>query len=127
MAYATYTDVEDRMARDLSASEQALCTTLLADAGVLIDTFNVNADAEAKKIVSCRIVIRALSSGDAQMPMGATQGSMSALGYSQSWTMGDSGAVGQLYLDKTDKKYLGYGARLGSSNPFAEMVGVCND
>lgn len=125
MAYATYSDVQNRLLRTLSTDEQGICTTLLDDAGVLIDAFNEDADTAAKKIVSCRMVIRALGTGDDTVPIGATQGSMSALGYSQSWTM-TNGAIGQLYLDKTDKKYLGVGAKIGSGSPIEDMV-VSND
>lgn len=122
MSYATYTDVQARMSRDLSADEQALCTTLLDDAGVIIDTFNKNADNGVKLVVSCRMVIRALGVDDT-IPMGSTQGSMSALGYSQSWTIGAGGSVGELYLSKLDKQMLGYGNRIGSYSPVQELVG----
>ena len=121
MSYATYTDVQARMSRDLTADEQALCTTLLDDAGVIIDTFNKNADDGVKLVVSCRMVIRALGVDDT-VPMGATQGSMSALGYSQSWTIGSGGSVGELYLSKLDKQMLGYGNQIGSYSPVQEMV-----
>lgn len=121
MSYATYTDVQARMTRDMTADEQALCTTLLDDAGVIIDTFNKNADDGVKLVVSCRMVIRALGADDT-VPMGATQGSMSALGYSQSWTIGTGGSVGELYLSKLDKQMLGYGNRIGSYSPVQELV-----
>lgn len=122
MSYATYTDVQARMSRDMTLDEQALCTTLLDDAGVIIDTFNKNADDGVKLVVSCRMVIRALGVDDT-VPMGATQGSMSALGYSQSWTIGAGGSVGELYLSKLDKQMLGYGNRIGSYSPVQELVG----
>lgn len=122
MSYATYTDVQARMSRDMTADEQALCTTLLDDAGVIIDTFNKNADDGVKLVVSCRMVIRALGVDDT-VPMGATQGSMSALGYSQSWTIGAGGSVGELYLSKLDKQMLGYGNQIGSYSPVQELVG----
>ena len=51
--------------------------------------------------------------------MGATQGSMSALGYSQSWTIG-AGSVGELYLGKLEKKLLGACNRIGSYSPVQE-------
>ena len=123
MAYATYTDVQARMTRELTQDEQALCTTLLDDAGVIIDTFNVNAPENIKLVVSCRMVIRALGVEDG-VPMGATQGSMSAMGYSQSWTIGMGGSVGELYLSKLDKQMLGYGNNIGSYSPVQELVGA---
>lgn len=125
MAYATYEDVEARLGRTLSADEQAVVSTLLDDAGVIIDTFNANASADAKKIVSCRMVIRAIGTEDG-IPLGATQGSMSAMGYSQSWTIGTGGGVGELYLSKLDKELLGYGNQIGSYSPVQELV-IDND
>ena len=122
MSYATVNDVQARMLRDLTVDEQALCSTLLEDSGVIIDTFNINAPEDKKKVVSCRMVIRALGTDDNDIPMGATQGSMSALGYSQSWTMSGGASVGELYLSKLDKQILGYGNHIGSYSPVQEMV-----
>lgn len=123
MAYATVSDVQARMTRTLSESEQTVCSTLLDDAAVLIDSYNVNASADAKLIVSCRVVIRALGDGsDFGVPTGASQGSMSALGYSQSWTLGTGGSVGEVYLSKTDKKMLGCGNSIASYSPTEELV-----
>lgn len=122
MSYATVSDVQSRMLRDLSVDEQALCGTLLEDAGVIIDAFNINAVLDSKKVVSCRMVIRALGTDDSDIPMGATQGSMTALGYSQSWTMSGGASVGELYLSKLDKQLLGYGNRIGSYSPVQEMA-----
>lgn len=122
MAYATVTDVQARMDRTMSSAEQTLCATLLDDAAVIIDAWNSSAGADAKKIVSCNMVIRRLGSGeDTGMPMGATQGSMSGLGYSQSWTIG-GGATGELYLAKSDKKLLGVSNQVGSYSPVEELV-----
>lgn len=123
MAYATVEDVQARMTRTMTADEQAVCTTMLDDAAVLIDSYNVNASADAKLIVSCRVVIRAMGDGgELNVPMGASQGSMSALGYSQSWTLGTGGSVGEIYLSKTEKKLLGCGNAIGSYSPTEELV-----
>lgn len=122
MAYATYEDIQARIDWTMSPSEQSLCTTLLDDAAVLIDSFNANASADAKKIVSCNVVIRKLGDKSlSDIPVGATQGSMSAMGYSQSWTI-SNGSTGELYLSKTDKKYLGYSNNIGSYSPLQELV-----
>lgn len=121
-SYATWEDIQARITRDLSEDDKTLCTTLLGDAGVIIDTFNVNASSDAKLVVSCRMVIRAIGD-DNDIPMGATQGSMSALGYSQSWTMSGGASVGELYLSKLDKQLLGYGNKVGSYSPVEELVG----
>jgi hypothetical protein len=46
---------------------------------------------------------------------------MSALGYSQSWTIG-SGTVGELYIGKEDKKLLGASNKIGSYSPTEALV-----
>ena len=123
MAYATVEDVQARMMRDMTTDEEAVCGTLLDDAAVIIDSFNSEASADAKLIVSCRVVIRALGDGESSgVPMGATQGSMSGLGYSQSWTISSGGSVGELYLGKLEKQLLGYGNKIGSYSPAQELV-----
>jgi hypothetical protein len=123
MAYATVADVQARMMRTMSLDEQAVCSNLLEDAAAIIDAYNASASADAKKVVSCRMVLRALGDGstDAGIPMGATQGSMSALGYSQSWTIG-AGSAGELYIGKLEKKLLGTGDHIGSYSPTEELV-----
>ena len=122
MAYATVSDVQARMTREMAQSEQDVCSNLLDDAATIIDAYNSEADTNAKKLVSVRMVIRAIGDGtDAGIPMGATQGSMSALGYSQSWTIG-AGSAGELYLGKLEKKLLGCGDAIGSYSPTEELV-----
>lgn len=111
-AYATVQDVQDRMSETMTTEQQNICSNLLGDAGVIIDSFNVNATPDAKKLVSIRMVQRSMSI-DSDIPMGATQGTMSAMGYSQSWTMGTNTSVGELYLNRTEKKLLGYGNKIG--------------
>lgn len=122
MAYATLADVEARMTRELSDAEETVCQNLLEDAGAIIDSYNAEASAEAKKIVSCRMVIRALGDGDLSVPIGASQGSMSALGYTQSWTVGN-GTTGELYVAKVERKLLGVGNTIGSYSPVEDMGG----
>lgn len=122
MAYATVNDIQARITRTLSDAEESVCATLLDDAAVLIDAYRSTATADAKKVVSCRVVIRAIGNGDTDTPIGATQGSMSGLGYSQSWTVGSGGAVGELYLSKTDKQILGAGNQIGSYSPVQENI-----
>ena len=124
MAYATVEDVQARMTRQMSISEQAVCATILDDAAVRIDSFNANASDDAKKIVSCRMVIRQLGDGEESgLPIGATQGSMAGLGYSQSWTVG-SGTTGEMYLSREDKQLLGCANRIGSYSPVEEIATV---
>lgn len=122
-AYATVSDVQARLTRDLSTDEQTVCGILLDDAAVMIDAVAASASADAKKIVSCRMVIRALGDGGVTgVPMGATQGSLSGLGYSQSWTIGGGGSTGELYLGKADRQLLGLGNAIGSYSPTQALV-----
>lgn len=121
-SYATVEDVQKRMTRAMSTSEQTMCETLLEDASVIIDSYNADADADKKLIVACRMVVRQLGDGESiGIPIGATQGSMSGLGYSQSWTV-SNGSTGEMYLSKLDKKLLGVGNRIGSYSPVQELV-----
>ena len=122
MAYATVEDVEKRITRTLTADEESVCSTLLDDAAIIIDAFNKSATADVKNTVSCRIVIRAIGD-DNTAPTGATQGSMSGLGYAQSWTIGSGGGVGELYLSKLEKQLLGYGNAIGSYSPVQGITG----
>ena len=123
MAYATVEDVQARATWTLSAAEQTVCATLLDDAATLIDGYGTTADDDAKKIVSCRMVIRVLAAaGDSGVPLGATQGSMSALGYSQSWTLGTGSTNGELYLSRMEKQMLGIGRLIGSRSPVEDLV-----
>ncbi|MBR3330391.1 MAG: hypothetical protein IKG25_04155 [Mogibacterium sp.] len=124
MAYATVSDVEARTTRTFTEEQEAVISTLLDDAAVMIDAFAQNASADAKQVVSCRMVLRAVEDGEG-VPLGATQGSMSALGYSQSWTIGSSGATGELYLGKIEKQLLGKGNQIGSHSPVEDQVVTC--
>lgn len=108
--------------RALSASEKEKASQLLVEAAEIIDSVALTADEGRKAIVSSRMVRRALGDGDSasMYPLGATQGSMSALGYTQSWTM-QNGCSGELYLGKTDRQLLGLGNRIGSHSPLEDM------
>ena len=121
MAYATVQDVMARTTRSFTAEETNVITALLEDAAILIDAYKSEAGESQKKVVSCRMVLRAMGT-DNDIPMGATQGSMSGLGYSQSWTIGMGGSVGELYLSKTDKRLLGGGNKIGSHSPVEDLT-----
>jgi len=123
MAYATVEDVEARTSRSYTSEEEETITTLLDDAAVMIDSLTTSASADAKKIVSCRMVIRAMGDGAEgySIPVGATQGSMAAGGYTQSWTM-TGGTTGEMYLGKEDRRLLGLSNRIGSISPVEELV-----
>lgn len=118
--YATLEDIEKRCRHTLSDSEKTICETLLEDSAIQIDSYNKNASDEAKKVVTCRMILRVIGSEENyQVPIGTSQGTISALGYSQTWTMG-SGSTGELYLSKEDKKILGYGNKAGFINILEE-------
>lgn len=121
MTYATIEDIENRMTRTLSESEVNVANNLLEDAAVIIDAYNSEAKTENKRLVSVRMIIRQLGDGSDSIPVGASQGSMSGLGYSQSWTYG-SGSNGELYLSKVEKKLLGVGNKIGSYSPVQELA-----
>ena len=123
--YASLTDLQIRLGRTLTDDELSPTTMLLEDAGVMIDAIAPNASPEAKKVVSCRIVMR-LISGDQDgysYPPGASQGSQTALGYTQQWTMPSGGSFGELYLSKADRRLLGLGDQIGSYSPVEELAG----
>lgn len=120
MAYATVNDVQARMTTTMTEAQENVCANLLNDAAIIIDDFNINATTDNKKVVSIRMVQRAMNI-DSDIPLGATQGSMSALGYSQSWTMGSNTSAGELYLNKLEKQMLGKGNQLGSISVLENM------
>lgn len=112
MIYATFEDIQRRCRRTLTGEEE-FCMSKVEDAAVIIDAYNKKASEEAKKLVTCNMVIRAIGDSDtSQIPIGANQGTISALGYSQTWSM-SNGSARELYLSKTDKKILGSGAKIG--------------
>lgn len=117
MAYAEVSDIQARMTRTMTADEAVVCESLLEDAAIIIDSYSAEASIDIKQLVSVKMVSRAISDGSSGVPMGATQGSMSALGYSQSWTIGSNGSTGELYLSKLEKKLLGVGNKIGSYSP----------
>lgn len=121
--YDTVADVQAHMSRQMTADEMVRCALLLEDAAVIIDAYNVNAADDAKKVVSCRMVVRVMDEGESSgYPTGASQGSMSGLGYSQSWTMSSGGGTGELYIGKLEKKILGVGNQIGSYSPTQELA-----
>ena len=119
MTYATVKDIEDRLGRILEEQEAGTAEALLEDAAVIIDSYNAQANPDVKKIVSVRMIIRALPSSATDIPVGATQGGISALGYSQNWSLG-SGSSGELYLGRLEKKLLGV-AKIGTYSPVEDL------
>lgn len=111
VSYATVADVEARTTRSFTSAEEAVMAVLLEDAAAMIDAYAPDAAEAAKRTVSCRMVLRALEAGDGgSIPLGATQGTVTAGPYSQTWTVG-TGSAGELYLGRADKALLSGGGR----------------
>ena len=120
--YASIAEVEKRLGRTLSTEEKASGEAFLEDAAIIIDSYAPNALPARKNLVSVRMVMRALASGqDTGFPMGATQGSLSGLGYAQSWTIGSGGSNSEVYLSSMEKQLLGVGNQIGSYSPTEEL------
>lgn len=144
MILVSTSDVQARMTREMSPEERGVCDQLLRDAVEMIYTVaphlagpdkvcvydrpteGITEDDQQRRelsvgaLVACRMVIRALGDGGAAAgaaPIGATQGSMSGLGYTQSWTMANGGSTGELYLSKTERQLLRRGNSIGSYSP----------
>ena len=121
-AYATVKDVEAGF-RSLDEDEQKRAAALLDEAKIIIDQVSNSASDDVKKLVSCRMVRRAIGDGDVSAaPIGATQGTTSAMGYSQSWTF-SNGSSGELYISRLEKQMLGAGVRIG----MAQAIGGSDD
>lgn len=122
MAYATVDDIQKGF-HILDSDERELAEALLDEAAVIIDTINDKAEEKLKKLVSCRMVRRSIGTGDATTyPIGATQGSISAGGYAQSWTLSGGGS-GELYASAKEKGWLRKGMpSIGSYSPLQEMA-----
>ena len=128
MAYAAIEDVKAKTTRSFSQEEETVLETLLEDAAVMIDAFAPDANSAAKKLVSCRMVLRSMGDGENGFPLGTTQGSMAALGYSQSFTVGTGGSLGELYLSKLEKQMLGIiSNKIGSHSPVEDISNRCFD
>lgn len=106
MAYASVSDIEARW-RVLSSDELSRATALLEDAATIIDAYCTVEDCDAARVVSCNMVIRAMSASSMDA-FGLSQSSMTAGPYTQSWTY--SNPSGDMYLTKAEKKMLGISA-----------------
>ena len=90
MGYAIVEEVEVGF-RTLTQEERERTAALLEEAALVIDAYGKDADPDVKRLVSCRMVRRLLGDGTGGetplYPMGATQGSATALGYTQSLSL----------------------------------------
>lgn len=115
-----YASVDDIRARTTNEINENICVTLIEDASTMVDVYAKNASDENKKLVVCRMVLRALPQDNVSFPIGASQGTMSALGYSQTWTL-SGGTTGELYITKVEKRLLGVGSMIGSHSPIEDL------
>lgn len=126
MAFAEVSDIESRW-RELSTDEQSRASVLIDDASamltalVAIDTDD-DEQAQLLKQVCCSMVIRAMSATEADA-FGASQMSMTAGPYTQSWNYANPS--GDMYLTRLEKRLLGItSGYIGSIRP---KIGHCHD
>ncbi len=105
MAYATVSDLEARW-KTLDSAAQSVAETKLDDAAVQIDSYGTPKSDDAAKVVSCNMVMRAMSAMTTDV-LGVTQASMTAGSYQQQWTYANPG--GEMYITKQEMKMLGFG------------------
>lgn len=126
MGYAIVEEVEVGF-RTLTQEERERTAALLEEAALVIDAYGKDADPDVKRLVSCRMVRRLLGDGTGGetplYPMGATQGSATALGYTQSWTMGSSGSAGSCTSLSWKKSCW---VRATASAPASPVEGLCD-
>lgn len=126
MAYATVSDIESRW-RALSQDEQSRASVLIDDASAMLTALvDVDSDdseqAQLLKQVCCSMVIRAMSATEADT-FGASQMSMTAGPYTQSWNYANPS--GDMYLTRLEKRLLGItSGYIGSIRP---KIGHCHD
>lgn len=112
MAYAEVVDLEARW-RTLSDAEAATAETLLGDAQLMIDAEcpptaePTEAQLEARKVVSCNIVKRAMLNSEQAAGIESTQATAGP--FSRSFNF--SNPTGDMYLTKKDKKLIGCGGQ----------------
>ena len=119
MVFAEVSDVEARW-RELTQDEQARASVLIVDASAmlaaLVDVDGTDEEQAALlKSTCCSMVVRAMSATAADS-YGATQMSMTAGVYTQSWTYNNP--TGDLYLTRLEKKLLGIGSGRFGWAPF---------
>lgn len=127
MAYAIVSDVEARW-RTLTAAERARAEVLLEDAAVEIDSSCPPSDPptlselEARLIVSCRMVKRAMATPGGVEGVGVSSLQAGAGPFQQ--TQQFSNPSGDLYLTKADRKLLGCGNQVAFTVPMVDRSPV---
>lgn len=127
MAYAIVADVEDRW-RTLNQVERARAEVLLGDAAVRLDALcppsapSTNQELEARKIVSCEMVKRAMATPGGVEGIGVSSVQAGAGPFQQ--TQQFSNPTGDLYLTKADRVLLGCGDQVAFTVPMANWGAV---
>ena len=112
MAYAIVSDLEARW-RPLDTAEKARATALLGDAQVYLDAEcppsapPTPAELEARKIVSCDMVKRAMIGGDNEAGVSALMNVAGPFTQQRSF----ANPTAEMYLTKKDRKLLGCGGQ----------------
>lgn len=120
MAYATVADLEARW-RTLTTEERSRAEVLLEDAAVRLDATcppsepPTEQELAARKIVSCEMVKRAMSSPGGVDGVGVTSIQQGAGPYQE--TRQFSNPTGDLYLTKADKGLLRCGRQVAFTIP----------
>lgn len=128
MVFAEVSDIESRW-RTLDSGESDRATALIDDASAMLSALVEKIDvADENQIhllnmVCCNMVIRAMSATETDS-YGASNMSMTAGAYSQSWTY--SNPMGDMYVTKLEKRILGItSGYIGSIRPM--MAGEHDD
>lgn len=128
MAFAEVSDLEARW-RELTTDDEARASVLLDDASAMLEAMVGVVDPAYSdymnrlKIVTCNMVIRAMSASEADT-FGASNMSMTAGPYSQSFTYANPS--GDMYVTKAEKVMLGItSSYIGSIRPM--MAGDHDD
>lgn len=109
MVFADVSDIEVRW-RTLTSSERNRATALIEDASAMLSALVENIDVSDEEqmqllnLVCCNMVIRAMSATEVDS-FGASNMSMTAGAYTQSWTYANP--TGDMYLTKFEKRLLG--------------------
>lgn len=125
MAYATVADLKARW-RTLTSDEQSRAAVLLGDAAVRLDVLCPPSDAptenelDARKIVSCEMVKRAMATPGGTDGVGVASSQSGAGPFQQ--TLQFSNPSGDLYVTKSDRALLGCGNQVAFTFPMVERL-----
>jgi len=129
MRYAEVADLEDRW-RPLSSSEKTRADVLLGDAGVRLDALcpptnpPTLQELDARRIVSCEMVKRAMSTPGGLDGIGLASQQAGAGPFQE--TLQFSNPTGDLYVTKSDRDLLGCGKQVAFTQPMTDWAPVAD-